>query len=363
MQEPDGLMSIGVFARRVGLAPSALRFYDDCGLLAPARVDAATGYRHYAPEQEERAVLVRRLRDAGMPLPDASVVLDGSAEEARAVLRRHAERTRESARAAQEVIGELLGALPGGGDAACARLGGPELARAVRQVAAAVARGADLGRFPALGCVLLELDGHEVRLAATDRYRLAVRTLRASSSTGGPRHALVPSEELNEAVSWLLPRPEIGLELDGRRVLLHDGSQQRALSVRDEVFPSYRMLLDSLPPVHHRIITAREPLAALLRAPSASASGEAVEAVCVQADGEGRLAVGDTELPAVCTGPAVRAHFDPRVLLPALEASVGPDVLLEISAADQPVVVRSADQGSFTTLVMPVHHRKEDRES
>ncbi|WP_251050271.1 hypothetical protein [Streptomyces sp. ISL-86] len=46
--------------------------------------------------------------------------------------------------------------------------------------------------------------------------------------------------------------------------------------------------------------------------------------------------------------------FDPAVLAPALEASVGPDVLLEISAADRPVVVRSADQGSFTTLVMPV---------
>jgi hypothetical protein len=38
---------------------------------------------------------------------------------------------------------------------------------------------------------------------------------------------------------------------------------------------------------------------------------------------------------------------------PALEASAGPDVLLEISAAGRPVVVRSADQGSFTTLVMP----------
>lgn len=40
--------------------------------------------------------------------------------------------------------------------------------------------------------------------------------------------------------------------------------------------------------------------------------------------------------------------------MPALEAGVGPDVLLEIAAPDRPVLVRSADQGSFTTLVMPV---------
>ncbi|MEI5136364.1 hypothetical protein RB199_34270 [Streptomyces libani] len=56
----------------------------------------------------------------------------------------------------------------------------------------------------------------------------------------------------------------------------------------------------------------------------------------------------------VRTGPRLRIAFDPAVLVPALEAGVGPDVLLEIAAPDRPVLVRSADQGSFTTLVMPV---------
>ncbi|MFG2826586.1 MerR family DNA-binding transcriptional regulator [Streptomyces sp. NPDC048434] len=45
MDETEELLTIGTFARRVGLAPSALRFYDDCGVLRPARVDAVTGYR------------------------------------------------------------------------------------------------------------------------------------------------------------------------------------------------------------------------------------------------------------------------------------------------------------------------------
>ncbi|MET9428437.1 MerR family transcriptional regulator [Streptomyces sp. NPDC003036] len=76
----DGLLSIGAFARRVGLAPSALRFYDDCGVLRPARVDEVTGYRFYAPGQEPRAALLRRLREAGVPLTDASLVLDGPPE-------------------------------------------------------------------------------------------------------------------------------------------------------------------------------------------------------------------------------------------------------------------------------------------
>ncbi|MGW0916640.1 hypothetical protein ACWD1Z_33680, partial [Streptomyces sp. NPDC002784] len=59
----------------------------------------------------------------------------------------------------------------------------------------------------------------------------------------------------------------------------------------------------------------------------------------------------DTNSP---TDTPLTNEADQALLAPALEASVGPDVLLEISAADRPVVVRSADQGSFTTLVMPV---------
>ncbi|WP_226872713.1 hypothetical protein [Microbispora sitophila] len=65
-------------------------------------------------------------------------------------------------------------------------------------------------------------------------------------------------------------------------------------------------------------------------------------------------------LAAICTGPPVRIAFDPGVLLPALDAGVGQDALLEISSPAQPVVVRSADQGTFTTLVMPVHGEPAD---
>ncbi|MGW0363734.1 hypothetical protein [Streptomyces sp. NPDC002990] len=71
--------------------------------------------------------------------------------------------------------------------------------------------------------------------------------------------------------------------------------------------------------------------------------------------GPNRLLVGDTALSAVrAQAEPVRIDFDPAALAPALEASVGPDVLLGVSAVDQLVLVRSADQGSFTTLVMPV---------
>lgn len=65
-----GLLTIGAFARAAGLTAKALRLYDELGVLAPAAVDAESGYRFYAPEQVAHARLIARLREIGMPLAE-----------------------------------------------------------------------------------------------------------------------------------------------------------------------------------------------------------------------------------------------------------------------------------------------------
>jgi protein phosphatase len=70
------LLTIGAFARAARLSPKALRLYDELGLLRPARVDEASGYRFYSPDQLERARLVAWLRRVGMPLAKIAEVCD-----------------------------------------------------------------------------------------------------------------------------------------------------------------------------------------------------------------------------------------------------------------------------------------------
>jgi DNA-binding transcriptional MerR regulator len=69
------LMGISEFAKRSWLSRRALRLYDELGLLPPARVDADSGYRWYAPEQLERARLVASLRRLAIPLAQIKVIL------------------------------------------------------------------------------------------------------------------------------------------------------------------------------------------------------------------------------------------------------------------------------------------------
>src|SRR6516225_8400817 len=77
------LVSIGDFSRMTHLSIKALRFYHDQGLLEPAEIDPATGYRFYDPGQVPVAQVIRRFRDLDMPLDQVRTVLQASDVEAR----------------------------------------------------------------------------------------------------------------------------------------------------------------------------------------------------------------------------------------------------------------------------------------
>lgn len=70
------MMTIGQFARASGLTVKALRFYDERGLLVPAQVDPATGYRRYRASQLRDAVALQALRAADVGLDEARGVID-----------------------------------------------------------------------------------------------------------------------------------------------------------------------------------------------------------------------------------------------------------------------------------------------
>lgn len=337
-------LNIGAFARRVGLTPSALRFYDDCGVLRPYRVDDATGYRYYAPDQEERGRLLRDLRRAGLPLPEARVVLDGPGAEARRVLDEHLRRTEETAKSAGAAVREILRTLPYAAVPAV-RVGGPELASAIRQVAPAAA-GPDADP-PILGGLLVEAGDGELRVIGTDRYRLSVRVLRSDAPLGTCARTVVAAAALRDLAQWASRATDVTLELASAELVARDGVESRTLPALDGGYPDYAQVLDGLPAVRTRLIVDRQGLVDLLET-----HHDRPHVELTATDGE--LRVDADPLPAIHTGELPDACFAPRLLSAALSTGVGPDALIELTGPTTPAVIRSADQGTFTTLVMPV---------
>ncbi|MGC0383292.1 MerR family transcriptional regulator [Streptomyces sp. SAI-129] len=82
----DELLTIGAFAAQARLSAKALRLYDRLGLLAPAHVDEATGYRYYRAGQAERARLVALLRRLDMPLARIAEVVGADGDRAAGLL-------------------------------------------------------------------------------------------------------------------------------------------------------------------------------------------------------------------------------------------------------------------------------------
>jgi DNA-binding transcriptional MerR regulator len=96
-QEPaEGLLTVGLVARRSGLTTKALRHYDRVKLLRPAAVDGATGYRLYRSDQVAEARLVHLLRSLELPLDQVRAAVTawkaGDAAAVSEVVRRHRSR-------------------------------------------------------------------------------------------------------------------------------------------------------------------------------------------------------------------------------------------------------------------------------
>ncbi|MBI5090761.1 MAG: MerR family transcriptional regulator [Actinobacteria bacterium] len=72
----DPFLRIGPFSRASSISIKALRAYHEQGLLVPAAIDPATGYRVYAADQLLDAAVLRRLRELDVPLRRIRVVLE-----------------------------------------------------------------------------------------------------------------------------------------------------------------------------------------------------------------------------------------------------------------------------------------------
>jgi DNA-binding transcriptional MerR regulator len=108
-------LAIGEFARLTYLSVPTLRHYHEVGVLEPAIVDPASGYRRYAVDQVATAHLVRRLRELQMPLPDIRSVVGAPDDATRnRLIGAHLEHMERQLGQTRTVIASLRALLTGG---------------------------------------------------------------------------------------------------------------------------------------------------------------------------------------------------------------------------------------------------------
>ncbi|MDT0156225.1 MerR family DNA-binding transcriptional regulator [Microbacterium sp. ARD32] len=109
--EDADAMTIGELAGALGVRPSALRHWEDQGLIAPDR-DPRSGARRYAADATTAARITAALRSGGFPLPLVARAIElvrehGSGEEARMLLQQRLSQLAERSVALLAASGRL----------------------------------------------------------------------------------------------------------------------------------------------------------------------------------------------------------------------------------------------------------------
>ncbi|WP_255955829.1 DNA polymerase III subunit beta family protein [Streptomyces odontomachi] len=356
------MRSIGEMARDSGLSVSALRFYDGAGVLVPAWVDPVSGYRWYDPGQLEESRLLARLRRTGMPLPDIRLVLAGwsaaDTDLVRQLLQAHLRRLEQGLSEARGEFSTIRALLERRENPMTAphsttvrsTVPASELAAALDAVRFAASTDPEL---PMLGGVLFDLEGDELRVVATDRYRMAVART-GTAGHGGPRVQAVVASPLADAMRALLSDDSsVQLTVDGDRVALEAGDRQAAGQRLDHDFPDYRRLV-RLPAGRRAVVDVPAFRRALENGPvRASETREQDGASCdlsllqVAADG-GVTVCGDG------TDDRYDVAVNREFLLHALAAAARDRLILEVGAPTAPLAIRRTDTEDTFSLLMPV---------
>ncbi|WP_435798939.1 DNA polymerase III subunit beta [Streptomyces avermitilis] len=226
----------------------------------------------------------------------------------------------------------------------------PELAAALDTVRFAASTDAEL---PMLGGILFDIEGEELHVVATDRYRMAVAQARTTGH-GGPRTQVVVPLPLADAMRALLTGEEaVQLAVDDDRVTLETGNRQTAGQSLGHEFPDYRRLVH-LPAgrrAHVDTATFRQALETgpVRASETREQDGEPYDLSVFRVTENGSVIVcadGDDDQNNV----AVNREF----LLHALTAGARDELILELGAPTAPLAIRRPDDEGAFSLLMPV---------
>ena len=350
------MRGIGEVARASGLSVSALRFYDSAGVLVPARVDPATGYRRYADDQVRAARLIAGLRRVGLPVAEIGQAVR-ELDDPGAVRRRldaHRRRLEDGlADARRELL--RIHALLDLEENLMTRITLPAGALAAALDRVRFAASTDPG-MPMLGAVLADVADGTLTLVATDRFRLAVAAA-AVEVEGPPVRSVLPLAFVDDLRPRLTGESDVVLDLAADRVRADLAGAPVDGKPLDLDYPDHRRLLDGLAGAGQRVTVDTAALRSQVTAAPVvtrehDGSSYAVTVLDVGPDGDVRL-VPEGDWTADADG---RIAVNREFLLQALDAGAAGQLVLELDGPIKPLAVRVPGDDSRFSILMPVRH-------
>jgi DNA polymerase-3 subunit beta len=213
---------------------------------------------------------------------------------------------------------------------------------------------------PVLTGILVSATERELRMVATDSYRLSVKETQLEAPLKAPFEVNVPARALQELarIAAGVEEGELSISVLQNQVLFQLGGTTLSSRLIEGQFPNYRQLLpDSfehelrLPGGELTDVVRRISLLAQKNAPLRLAFAPGELTVSAQTPDVGEAS---ESLPVAFQGEGLEIGFNPDFLRDGLEAIGDGEMVLKLISPLRPGLIESGDDGGFRYLIMPI---------
>jgi DNA polymerase-3 subunit beta len=213
---------------------------------------------------------------------------------------------------------------------------------------------------PVLTGILVSASDRELRMVATDSYRLSVKETTLDEPLARAFEVNVPARALQELarVAGHAEDQQLSVSVRQNQVLFVLGQIILSSRLIDGQFPNYRQLLPES--FEHELRMAGVELTEVVRRVSLLAQKNAPLRLSFK---QGELTVSAQTpdvgealeaLPIAFEGEPLEIGFNPEFLRAGLEAIEDGDVLLKLISPLRPGLIEAADKSRFQYLIMPI---------
>ncbi len=213
---------------------------------------------------------------------------------------------------------------------------------------------------PHLTGVLVTADGADLRMVATDSYRLSVKETKLDPPLDGSLEANVPARTLQELSRVVATDgdEQISVTALENQVVFSAGDVVLSSRLVDGRFPNYQQLLPEAYEHELRIergelveVVRRISLLAQKNAPLRLAFSEGALEISAQTPDVGEAS---ESLPVPFAGEPLEIGFNPEFFRDGLESAETEELVLKLISPLRPGLIQSGDDGGFIYLVMPI---------
>ena len=213
---------------------------------------------------------------------------------------------------------------------------------------------------PVLTGILMSASGQELRMVATDSYRLSVKETTLEVPLQGSVEANVPARALGELVriAQQAGSESVAVSVGQSQVVFELGDVVLSSRLIDGQFPNYRQLLPES--VEHELRLSTPELADVVRRISLLAQkntplrlsfSEGTLTVSAQTPDIGEASEA---IPVPFHGESFDIGFNPEFLRDGLESVESEELMLKLISPLRPGLIESPDSGDFVYLIMPI---------